>query len=284
MCAERQSHANLAAIASSLTLHMVDSASAMACPARMQTLTPPSSPRNTPVPSRATLHAAAHQSRYAPYSQQRTNSNHLKSTNPRAPAKYAVKSVPKHFAISPAPSQLPAHLPTAPMFAASLAESQQIQQIVLVALTTLKLPPHAIVLALYFVHKLLIATVRHAQRRAAAASGSCANASPLVAISNASDEFQKQWSPVHLFVAGLMLADAVLCDAPVAVAAWAWILAQASVSADSRTVRDLRRWALDILEFDVNVKPTVYAAWARNINVFLRSRGVFGIDECMLAL
>ncbi|KAJ3206876.1 hypothetical protein HDU82_004254 [Entophlyctis luteolus] len=280
LCAERQGRANLAAIASSLTLHMADSAASMAAPARLRTLTPPSSPRNPPAPSR-----------YAPYPQQPLNNSssssarHAKSTNPaptRATAKYATKAAPKHAVMSPAPSPRPpraaaarTHDALAP--APSLAESQQIQQIVLVALTTLKLPPHAVVLALYFVHKLLIATVR----RAAARCSTNASSPPPV-----SAAAEMQWSPVHMFVAGLMLADAVLCDAPVAVAAWAWILSQSSAStaADSRTARDLRRWALDILEFDVNVKPPVYAAWARNVNLFLKSRGVFGLDECMLAL
>ncbi|KAJ3020099.1 UNVERIFIED_CONTAM: hypothetical protein HDU68_010343 [Siphonaria sp. JEL0065] len=185
------------------------------------------------------------------------------------------------------------------------AESLQIQKIVMTALTTLRLPSHSIVLALYFVHKLLTIKITSSPSSAFPSLPSppsmksttsfqypIANGNNNCNNNDNKNNDQFSTNPVFLFLAGLMLADSVLCDAPVSVGTWSWILKHScppfsamsllvngGVSSGKRQqkqqqqggqyfARDVRKWALDTLEFEVSVGVEVYGEWVNGVKVF----------------
>ncbi|KAI9333708.1 hypothetical protein BDR26DRAFT_868050 [Obelidium mucronatum] len=155
----------------------------------------------------------------------------------------------------------------------STSESLQIQKIVMTALATLRLPSHCIIMALYFVHKLLTLNL---------SSGALTTSDTLpaaaAAASATSDHDDYMSTPVALFLVGLMLADSSLCDAPVSVSTWSWILVHScppfSPMSDKMKksefyARNVRKWALNALQFDVSVGVEVYGEWVNGVKGFM---------------
>ncbi|KAJ3250267.1 hypothetical protein HDU77_006855 [Chytriomyces hyalinus] len=170
------------------------------------------------------------------------------------------------------------------------AESIQIQKIVMTALSTLRLPSHTIIMALFFVHKMLSAalpathpnssffpSISHAAEPTTTTT-TFATATTTSTTTPATDFAQ---CPVALFTAGLILADSMLCDAPVSITTWSWILSQSSppfsamaqkLLTYSSYARDLKRWALNLLNFDLNVSVELYADWVARVKCFLNGQ------------
>ncbi|TPX77554.1 hypothetical protein CcCBS67573_g01180 [Chytriomyces confervae] len=176
------------------------------------------------------------------------------------------------------------------------AESIQIQKIVMTALSTLRLPSHTIIMALFFVHKMLSAalpashpnssffpSISHAAEpfttTTFATSTTTATTTTTTTSTTAATDFAQ--CPVALFTAGLILADSMLCDAPVSITTWSWILSQSSPPFSamaqkllnySSYARDLKRWALNLLNFDLNVSVELYADWVAHVKRFLNGQ------------
>ncbi|KAJ3027100.1 UNVERIFIED_CONTAM: hypothetical protein HDU68_004486 [Siphonaria sp. JEL0065] len=152
------------------------------------------------------------------------------------------------------------------------------------ALSTLRLPSHTIVLALYFVHKLLSVTLSKTNGSAASLMTSITSfqeTQQFPSILAPSIQSQFSTSPVGLFLAGLMFADTVLCDAPVSVSTWTWILNQscppfspmcARLKHQPTFARDVRKWGLDLLEFDLNVRAEKYQGWLNSVKGFVEQQ------------
>ncbi|KAI8836040.1 hypothetical protein BJ741DRAFT_606615 [Chytriomyces cf. hyalinus JEL632] len=159
------------------------------------------------------------------------------------------------------------------------AESIQIQKIVMTALSTLRLPSHTIIMALFFVHKML-STALPASHPNSSFFPSISQAEPsATATTTAATATDFAQCPVALFTAGLILADSMLCDAPVSISTWSWILAQSSppfsamaLKLHSTYARDLKRWALNLLNFDLNVSVELYADWVAGVKRFLNGQ------------
>ncbi|KAJ3062720.1 hypothetical protein HDU98_001421 [Podochytrium sp. JEL0797] len=167
------------------------------------------------------------------------------------------------------------------------AESLQIQKIAMTALTTLRLPSHTIVLALYFVHKLLTLSLPipphslHSPSPLPTHTPTTTHSFPSVPKTPPHHALFST-SPVGLFLAGLMLADTVLCDAPVSVSTWTWILEQScppfslmarQLPTHATYARDVKKWGLTVLVFDVGVGVEVYQQWLEGVRMFLEMQG-----------
>ncbi|ORY52112.1 hypothetical protein BCR33DRAFT_762044 [Rhizoclosmatium globosum] len=151
-------------------------------------------------------------------------------------------------------------------------EMMQIQKIVMTTLATLRLPSHCIVMALFFVHKLLTRSLSLLSMTTT--TGGLLFSTPQH--QQAHHEFSS--NTVGLFLVGLMLADSVLCDAAVSTSTWKWILKHTSPMFSRMAVlveqwptfaRDARKWGLDVLEFDVGVPVEVYQEWVLAVKVFV---------------
>ncbi|KAI9325158.1 hypothetical protein DFJ73DRAFT_914046 [Zopfochytrium polystomum] len=110
------------------------------------------------------------------------------------------------------------------------------------ALTSLPLPWHATVLALLFARRLLQQPLLPA---------------PLS-------------TPTKVFLAGLLLADAQLCDATVPMRTWATVT---GARGGGRQVAAIKRAALEVLGFDVAVGAEAYGRWLVGFREFF-ARGV----------
>ncbi|KAJ3238119.1 hypothetical protein HDU81_000496 [Chytriomyces hyalinus] len=159
------------------------------------------------------------------------------------------------------------------------AESIQIQKIVMTALSTLRLPSHTIIMALFFVHKMLSAALpaTHPTSSFFPSISQIEPSTTATAATAAATDFAQ--CPVALFTAGLILADSMLCDAPVSISTWSWILSQSSPpysamaqKLHSTYARDLKRWALNLLDFDLNVSVELYADWVAGVKRFLNGQ------------
>ncbi|KAI8612336.1 hypothetical protein BC830DRAFT_580768 [Chytriomyces sp. MP71] len=287
--------AQLALLASQLMSHMCTKASALSCSMR-QVQTPPSSPPvsviglQSPafVVSQADTkfnqrtHKERQQLRYAPYAMQnsarRSAANLSLDTNSELPDLSVSNTPPLTPSSQSQPLPQRYHSSPSPAIKTTSAESLQIQKIVMTALSTLRLPSHSIIMALFFVHKLLTATITRP---------STASIFPSI---TPNDRLDFSHNPVALFAAGLLLADTMLCDAPVSVSTWSWILSHSAppFSATARTLypeyaRDVKRWALHALDFDVNVGVEVYGEWVLGVRSFLESgeagKGLKGVQQ-----
>ncbi|KAJ3238748.1 hypothetical protein HDU78_003358 [Chytriomyces hyalinus] len=292
-----QKQAQLGLLASQMMSHMATKASSMPIPAPT-TCTPPCSPPITTagLPGLAVSQARFNQPparsreptkvRYAPYTTTTSTATVTGAAALRRAPK-AVDSSSSAFVNTPplSPShqadhqqtqqqqqqQQPASPPQSTIRTTS-AESIQIQKIVMTALSTLRLPSHTVIMALFFVHKMLTAAI--------SSNTSFTSAFPSIAQteSPATAEFAR--NPVALFTAGLILADSMLCDAPVSISTWSWILSQSCPPFSAMAsklyatyARDLKRWALNLLDFDLNVSVELYAEWMAGVKRFLDGQG-----------
>ncbi|KAI9358292.1 hypothetical protein DFJ73DRAFT_794073 [Zopfochytrium polystomum] len=113
------------------------------------------------------------------------------------------------------------------------------------SLTVLALPYHAVILALLFVKRLL--------------------ALPEVPAALC--------TPTKLLLAGLVLADAELCDSTVSMRTWAAVTGARGGGAQ---VAEIKRAALAALQFCVTVDADTYSAWLLNVKSFFREDGSSG--------
>ncbi|KAJ3383054.1 hypothetical protein HDU84_003884 [Entophlyctis sp. JEL0112] len=151
--------------------------------------------------------------------------------------------------------------PTNTSTSASSTAAFHIQQIAFVALTLLALPPASLILALLFARRLLLAASAGLREWHGLSDSPPEHAAGAAA-------------PPRLFLAGLMLADAALCDAPVSAQVWQWIATETtSAAAPVSCARDLRRWALDLLAFDIHVDPREFDAWVHLVADHLEISG-----------
>ncbi|KAI8841577.1 hypothetical protein BJ741DRAFT_594638 [Chytriomyces cf. hyalinus JEL632] len=289
-----QKQAQLGLLASQMMSHMATKASSMPIPISPTTCTPPCSPPITTagLPSLAVPTAVSQarfnqpptrsrepKVRYAPYTT--TSTANVTST----PAlRRAAKDMDSAAFVNTPPlspshqadhqqtqqQQQPASPPQS--IRTTSAESIQIQKIVMTALSTLRLPSHTVIMALFFVHKMLTAAI--------SSNTSFTSAFPSIAQteSPATAEFAR--NPVALFTAGLILADSMLCDAPVSISTWTWILSQSCPPFSAMAsklyatyARDLKRWALNLLDFDLNVPVELYGEWMAGVKRFLDGQG-----------
>jgi hypothetical protein len=109
------------------------------------------------------------------------------------------------------------------------------------ALTIAHLPAHTLILALLFVHRL---TSLPQPATSQPFSGKLNN-------------------PPHLLAAGLILADIQLSDMPLSVKAWS-VVTEYSVA----EIVDIKRAAVDSLNFEVCVGVEAYGVWLGSIKRF----------------
>ncbi|KAJ3391065.1 hypothetical protein HDU84_006580 [Entophlyctis sp. JEL0112] len=286
-----QTLCHLASVAAHVTWHMALKASSVSVllphPSQMA---PTTGYGSGAAPSRVVRSATRKSSgpRFAPYQQHpRATSTFDKISPPHSP---------NHFGCGPPPPSAFPHIPNAATLAAVgvlqsptsyqiyrpspvnnhssidvAIQLQKIQTIAYTALSAFNLPTHTIILALYFVHRLLMASLGSSAKRH--------NFSGLDSSFDKGESVVFSANPLYLFLAGLILADAVLCDAPVSVASWTWVLKQAELGAfgkpglDSSFVCKLKAWALNVLCFDVHVDVSVYSEWVESVKGLLDKWG-----------
>ncbi|KAI9332877.1 hypothetical protein DFJ73DRAFT_781081 [Zopfochytrium polystomum] len=135
-------------------------------------------------------------------------------------------------------------IPTSPEEKAFLNEYSQrhaahVHTLATAALTTLSLPSHAVILALLFVKRFL-----------------------------ALQELPQALStPTKVFLAGLLLADAHLCDSTVSMKTWAVIT---GARGGGSQVTAIKTAALNALQFDVAVGAEFYSRWLLSVKTFFK--------------
>ncbi|KAJ3390858.1 hypothetical protein HDU84_006949 [Entophlyctis sp. JEL0112] len=277
-CEQRMCH--LAAVASHVTWHMALKASVLLPYCTEMSFTPRYA--SGTLSARVARPDARRSStlRFAPYQHPRANSTLDKISPPHSP---------NGFNSASAPASESSKIPIVAVMAAFGLQSsnhknyqpcpgnnqsvqlQKIQTIAFTALSTFNLPSHTIILALFFVHRLLMSSFGSCLKRQKFAGLSDSN------FNNGSVVFSRH--PVYLFLAGLILADAVLCDAPVPVASWTWVLKLTEVEAIGKHVIDcafvckMKGWALSVLGFDVHVDLKVYSKWIESVEGLLIKSG-----------
>ncbi|KAJ1532723.1 hypothetical protein HK405_000888 [Cladochytrium tenue] len=148
---------------------------------------------------------------------------------------------PAAAATSPPPTQT---TPAARAFLAAYARQHAgpVRALATAAQVALGLPPHAVVLALLYARRLLSASVG---RLPAALS-----------------------TPSKVLLAGLVLADAHLCDATVPMRAWA---AATAARGGGAQVAAIKAAALDALQFGIAVDAATYSRWMMSVDAFFQS-------------
>ncbi|KAJ1539105.1 hypothetical protein HK405_013197 [Cladochytrium tenue] len=116
------------------------------------------------------------------------------------------------------------------------------------ALTLLNLPSHSVILGLLFVKRLL--------------------ALPEIPPSLS--------TPTKLLLAGLVLADAQLCDSTVSMRTWAAVTGARGGGAQ---VAEIKRAALEALSFGTTVDADTYSRWMLSVKSLFRNRGGSGDDS-----